>query len=190
MNSRVKRYAGLIIKYLGIMKNIFMLFLFLPVFTISAFSQAGTQKENSDETQSSARAEQVEMLMNNKQFVFHARRAEPSGGNSIDLTTNPNYVKFDPDFIESSLPFFGRAYSGVGYDSGDGLHFQGKPDSFTIEKKKNNWEISASVKTNTDNYKLYLSVTPQGFASLSVTSNKLETISYAGEIHAPDEESK
>jgi hypothetical protein len=171
------------------MKKIFMLLLLLPALTLSAFSQAGKQEENNDATQS-ARAEQVEMLMNSRQFVFHARRAEPSGGNSIDLTTNPNYVKFDTDMIESSLPFFGRAYSGVGYNSGDGLHFRGKPDAYTVEKKKNNWEISASVSTANDNYKLYLSVTPQGFASLSVSSNNLETISYAGEIHSPDEEKR
>jgi hypothetical protein len=142
---------------------------------IQGFSFPAFEK---NKTIQSERKEQVEMLMNSRQFVFHARRAEPTGGNSIDLTTNQNYVKFNPDFIDCYLPFFGRAYSGVGYNSRAGLHFQGKPDIFTIDKKKKTWEVTVSVKSNTDNYRLYLSVTPEGFASLSVSSNNLETISY------------
>lgn len=167
------------------MRTKLLAILTISLFIIPGFSYHVYKKDIVIQTE---RKKQVEMLLNSRVFVFRARRAEPSGTNSIDLTTNPNYVKFNPDFIDSYLPFFGRAYSGAGYNSGAGLHFQGKPDIFTVDKKKKTWEVKVTVKNNTDTYRLYLLVTSEGFATLSVTSNNLETISYTGEIHAPEEE--
>lgn len=168
------------------MRNKLWIILVLSMIIIPGFSFNNSSLQN--DVKQRGKKEQVEMLVNSRKFVFRAGRAEPSRGSSIDLTTNPNYVNFDPDLVESYLPFFGRAYSGLGYNSRAGLHFRGKPEIFTVEKKKKTWEITVAVRDETDNYRLYLSVTPQGFGSLSVSSNNLETISYTGQIHAPDEE--
>lgn len=34
------------------------------------------------------------------------------------------------------MPFYGRAFSGVGYSADDGLKFTGIPEDFTISKGK------------------------------------------------------
>ena len=88
--------------------------------------------------------------------------------------------------IESYMPFFGRAYSGVGYGNDTGLNFEGRPKEFTIIKGKKNYQIKAVVKTGNDTFTLYLSVGFEGDASLSVISNNRSTISYSGEVFAPE----
>jgi hypothetical protein len=138
------------------------------------------------ETSGQSVREQMDALLSSRNFVFHATRALPSHGNSIDLTTNVSYVKFSPDFIDSYMPFFGRAYSGVGYGNDQGLHFKGQPEEFKIDRKKNKYQITAMVRDGNENYRLYLTVTPSGSASLSISSNNRESMSYQGEIRPPD----
>jgi hypothetical protein len=145
---------------------------------------AGFSQESKQERQR-LKKEQTDMLVNSREFVFNAKRAFPSRGSSIDLTTNPGYVKFSPDFIDSSMPFFGRAYSGVGYGGDAGLRFNGKPETFTIEKKKKNYQILVNVKGDRDSYKLFLTVMPDGNGSLTISSNNRESITYQGEIVTP-----
>lgn len=155
------------------MKTRFCLFVILLV-TTTAFSQ--------DIVKEPGKAAQTEILINSREFLFQGRMAIPSGGNPIDLTTNQNYVKFHPDLIESYMPFFGRAYN-AGY--GDtGLHFKGQPDEFSVKTKRRNYLISSTVKGENDNYRLYLTVSPDGSATLNISSNNRQTMTYKGEVRA------
>jgi hypothetical protein len=166
-----------------IMRNRLLLLLVLSLAVITGYSQEKEGRESRKEEQA-GKQEQTAMLVNNREFVFHARRALPSRGSPVDLTSNPGFVKFEPDLIESSMPFFGRAYSGIGYGEGAGLRFKGEPEEFTVEKKRRNYQISATVKDGTDAYTLFLTVASDGTGSLTITSNNRETISYSGEIRA------
>ena len=74
---------------------------------------------------------EISALVESKTFEFSANRAIPSGYKSVDLTTNPNFVKFTPDLIVSEMPFFGRAYS-ASYGGDAGLKFKGKPEIYTV----------------------------------------------------------
>lgn len=155
----------------------------------SGFSQEKSGTRNKDEN-TPGKKEQTEMLINSRDFVFQARRAIPSQGNSVDLTTNRSYIIFNPDFIESYMPFFGRAYSGVGYGSDTGLHFRGQPENFTVEKRKKNYQVSVTVKGETDNFRLFLTVSQDGTASLTINSNNRQAISYIGDIIPPGKTEK
>ena len=54
-------------------------------------------------------------------------------------------------------------------------------------KGKHDFQIDAEVKTNNDRYRLSLSVGLEGgFSSLTIISNTRSSISYNGEIIAPD----
>jgi hypothetical protein len=129
---------------------------------------------------------EIAALVESKTFVFKANRAIPTGYKSVDLTTNPNFVKFSPDLIVSEMPFFGRAYS-VAYGGSDsGLKFEGKPEVFKVEKKKKNYEIEARIKGTGDSYTINLTVSFEGSSTMSVTSNNRNPISYYGEIFAPE----
>lgn len=168
------------------LKNIFLLLLLLAV--TASFAQKKTRKQLR-EVRKIEKQKQTAALVDMKSFIFVARTAMPQGFNTIDLTLNPNYVQFEPDKIKSKMPFFGIAYSGIGYGRDVGLHFEGRPQKFTVKKSKKAYQIDVSVKGETDFYHLLLTVFFEGNATLSVNSNNRSSISYNGEIR-PIEEKK
>lgn len=169
-------------------KILSLLVLFSIVFT-SGFAQEKTKKELKAE-RLLEKQKLTEALINARDFVFVGHRALPTGMRSVDLISNPNFVKFQPEMIESEMPFFGRAYSGVGYGGDSGLRFKGKPEEFTVVKNKKDYQIDVVVNGTTDKFTLYLSVGFDGSASLSISSNSRSSISYQGEISAPKVEEK
>jgi hypothetical protein len=166
------------------MKANVLFVMFLLILPITAFPQkAGKSSRAAAEENRKAH---VEALVNSRNFVFRARMAMPSGSKTVDLTTYRSYVLFTPDLIESSLPFFGRAYSGVVYDKDTGMHFSGAPEDFRVAKRNKNYQINVSVNGEMDSYRLTLTVSTGGTASLTISSNNRESISYTGEITPPD----
>jgi len=151
----------------------------------TGYSQENTTKKSKDEKRLEKQKE-IEAMVNAKEFVFVARTALPSGMKSVNLTTNTNYVKFQPDLIDSYMPYFGKAYSGIGYGGDTGLKFKDKPEVFDVVKKKKAYQIDVTVKTSNDLFRLSLSVGFEGSTSMSVVSNNRSTISYQGEISAPE----
>lgn len=161
------------------MKKKYLVLVILSMLMVAGYSQRGREDTK---VVKDGKHEQTEALVNSKNFIFKAKRAIPGRGNSIDLATNPNYVKFEPDVIESYMPFFGRAYMGVGYGNDTGLHFKGHPDVFTIEQKKKNFQVTVNVKGESDNFRLLMTVSPGGNTTLTISSNNRESISYMGEV--------
>jgi hypothetical protein len=169
--------------------KISILVVLFSVLATIGFAQEKSKKQLKEERNTELK-KQTELLVNSQVFVFKGRRAYPQGGRSVDLTTNTNYVRFSPDLIESYLPFFGKAYSGVGYGGDSGLKFDGKPEEFTVEITKKNYRIKAVVKGSNDVFRLTLTVGFEGSASLTVISNNRSSISYDGEIFAQEKASE
>jgi hypothetical protein len=150
------------------------------------YSQEKSKKELKEEQKLESQR-LIEEMINSKDFVFIAKTALPSGMRSIDLTTNPNYVKFKPDLIDGYLPYFGKANNAAAAMTGDvGLKFKNKPEEFNVSKKKNNYTIEANVGSEKDFFRLSLSVGLEGNATLAVTSNNRSFISYQGNIFPPE----
>lgn len=150
---------------------------------VSIFAQEKSKKELKEEDKLQ-KQEQIEALINSGNFVFVARYALPMGASQVDLTTNPNYIKFNIDLMDGYMPFFGTATSGIGLSGDNTIKFKDKPELLRIEKKKKNFQIDAKVKGENDIYRISLSVGFEGSSSLSVISNNRSTISYQGEIKA------
>ena len=161
-------------------KRIIGLMLCLFVFTFG-YSQEKTRKQLREESKIE-KAKQIAILVDSEEFVFVAKRALPQGFRTVDLTTNTNFIEFKPDFIKSEMPFFGRGYSGIGYGGDSGLKFEGKPSELTIEKTKKTFELKATVRGAQDVFKISLSISFDGSATLTISSNNRSTISYYGEI--------
>lgn len=161
-----------------------LLVLFIFIGT-TLFAQEKSKKQLKAE-RAIEKQQKTEAMINAKEFVFIGRTAIPTGFKTMDLTTNTNYVKFHPDLIESYMPFFGKAYSGIGYGGDNGLKFTGKPEDYTFVKGKKNYQINANVKGINDIFKLSLSVGFEGSATLSIICNNRSPISYNGEISAPE----
>ena len=160
----------------------FLFLVFIGVFTV--FAQE-TSKKDAKEKKKTEKENQVKALVNSGSFVFIADRAMPQGGRTVDLISYQAYVKFQPDLIESSLPYFGRAYSGVAYGGDSGLEFEGKPENYNLgDGKKNVKIINTSVKGDHDSFNINLTITPSGYATLNVLSNNRNSITYTGIIKA------
>jgi len=126
---------------------------------------------------------EVEKLVNSKEFIFIGTTAFPRGYRSVTLSTNSNYVKFHPENIESYMPYYGRAYNAGASMSDPGLKFEGNPTVYTFETTKKDHRIKAVVKAAADNYTISLIVSFDSSASLSITSNNRNSISYNGQIY-------
>jgi hypothetical protein len=164
------------------MKTILLTF-FLSLTTVLCFAQEKTKKQLKAE-QELVKQKEIETLIGSKEFEFVANRANPQGTRTIDMTTNTNFLRFKKDTIHSEMPFFGRAYSGVGYGSGGGgLDFKGLAKDYSIKKGKKSYIIKTDVKDNTDSYGIILEIYFNGYAYLSINSSNRSPISYNGEIH-------
>jgi hypothetical protein len=161
------------------MKTKIVILIALTMGITSGYSQEKLSKKEKKQF----RLQEIENLVNSKSFVFVAKTAMPIGMRPVNLSLDWNYVRFRPELIDSYLPFYGNAYSGVGYSSLDnGIKFTAKPESFTTERNKKSYQVSATVNTENENYRLSLQIGTEGNASLTVTSHNRSTISFMGEL--------
>ncbi len=165
-------------------KNAIIVFFLSMVVTIG-YTQEKSRKQLKEERKIE-KQKQIAALVDSKEFVFIGNMAYPQGFRNIDLTTNTNYVEFRADKIKSEMPFFGRGFSNIGYGNDGGLHFEGNPKEFSVEKNKKGYLIKAVVKGTNDEYRLFLSVSLEGSTLLTINSNNRSSISYNGEIRPLD----
>jgi hypothetical protein len=154
-----------------------VMLIFILFCSTIGFSQEKSKKQIKEEKKIE-KQKQVEEMLNAKEFIFIARTALPQGAKTVNLTSSYD-VTFNPDFIKSYLPYYGRAYSGVGYGADKGMMFEGKPEEFTVTKQKKNFQVTVVVKGETDTYRMSLSVSTSGSTSLSLQKkvlNKLDNL--------------
>ncbi|MDB5207358.1 MAG: hypothetical protein JWR72_2433 [Flavisolibacter sp.] len=123
----------------------------------------------------------LKSLLSTKTFVFKAQSAWPLQGTVVQL--NPGFdMKILIDSINTYLPYFGRAYS-AGYNTGGGINFTSTKFEYKLkEKSKGGWEIVIKPADAKDIHELIYSVSTNGFATLQVTSNNRQAISFYGII--------
>lgn len=123
-------------------------------------------------------------LLHSKNFEFSANSMFPMGQAPKNIVGSGYSVTFSPEKIISYLPFYGRAYSGMAMNLKNGMQFSGVPEIFTVVKTDNHFEVTTRVKSNTEIYKLFLTVNDSGAATLIITTNRFGTIKYNGEVLA------
>jgi len=158
-----------------------ILMLLLTALSLTNVIAQEKSKKQLKEEKKLEKQKQITLLVDSKEFVFEATRVMSQGGRTINLTSNYT-LEIHPDLIKCHLPFFGRAYSGVGYGGDDGMKFEGKPTDYTVEKTKKAYVIKANVRGERDSYSLMLSVYFEGSAYLTINSNNRSSISYDGDI--------
>lgn len=124
----------------------------------------------------------IETLLNSKNFEFIANTALPLGKPPKNLVGSNYSITFSPEMVISNMPFYGRAYSGMIMGRDKGMRFKGKPEDFIITSAKNGYNVTTTVKGETDIYVISISVGYSSFATLSISSNDRGTISFQGEI--------
>lgn len=154
------------------------------IFVLASFTYAQEKsKKQIKEEKKIELQKEVEILVNTKEFIFVGQTAFPIGYKTMNLNANSNYVKFNADFIESRMPFFGKSYGTATNSTDVGLQFEGKPEDFTITTGKKNHDITAVVKSESDTYTINVTVGFDGASTLSIISNNRSNISYGGQIY-------
>ena len=162
------------------MKNYLISFSVLFLFSLTVFAQ--DSKKEAKEKKRQEQYESIQNIVQSGKYEFIGRKANPQQGRQIDLATRSNYLRINGENAVADMPYFGRAYSG-GYSSSDGgIKFDGIAANYSVDKndKKRRLTIKFKVDGSDDNYNCTLTISGMESASLSISSNKRQVISYTG----------
>ena len=158
--------------------RIFLFSLLSIVFTIS-LSESIAQSTRPEKK--AAEEALVKKSVEEKQYVFSARSANPTGGRSINLTSTYE-LKVYGDSVICDLPYFGRAFTATAA-TGGGISFTSTNVEYTsTDAKKGGWDIKIKPKDVSDIREVNLFISPSGYSTVTVTSNSRQSISYYGTV--------
>lgn len=116
--------------------------------------------------------------------VGKALNSIAGGQNSgnISLSGSQYNLKVTKDSVVAYLPYYGRAYSAPINPGEGGIKFTSKDFSYEQSKSKKG-VYTIQIKTNdvqNENYRLTLTVSEKGYASLTVNSINKQPITFSG----------
>jgi len=124
----------------------------------------------------------IKSLVESGNYVFEVQSAMPLRGQVRQLTYGYD-LKVSKDTLASYLPYFGRAYVAPINPSDAGLSFTSTEFEYRVKpKRKGGWDVFMQTKDQRDNKRMMLSIQESGYASLQVTSNDRQPISFNGII--------
>lgn len=134
---------------------------------------------------------EVQKLIDAQNYVFKAQSATPlRGGRFIQLTSEYDVV-VSKDKITSFLPYFGRAFTAPINPTEGGIRFTSEKFDYQVSKKKKGRQeiiIKPTDLLNPDVRQMVLNVSETGNATLSVTNNNRDPITFDGYITAAKEQ--
>ena len=123
-------------------------------------------------------------MVDSQRYIFQAQTALPLRGGARHLTTEYD-LKVTKEAINSDLPYFGRAYSAPMNATQSPLQFTSKDFSYTTTpRKKGGWDVVIKPNDYTDVRLMTLTISTAGYATLQVTSQNRDAISFNGVIVA------
>ena len=119
-------------------------------------------------------------ILSTKTFVFKAQSAWPLQGTVVQLT--PGFdTKVLGDSINAYLPYFGRSYAAGYTNNGGGISFTSTKFDYKLkEKEKGGWELVIKPADTKEVNQMIYSISSNGYATLQVTSNNRQAISFYG----------
>lgn len=141
-------------------------------------------------------------LVESKNLVFNATQAYPLNGNDIaavlgkmpgaqlgnviQLSGSRYQLVIEKEKVEAFLPYFGRAYSANRDINDSGIKLKTENFSYVSEKKKKgNYVVTIKPQNDREVQSMTLNITQAGYASLTVTSNNRQPITFNGYISEP-----
>jgi hypothetical protein len=121
-------------------------------------------------------------MVDSQHFIFSAQSAMPMRG-AVRNLTSPYDVSITKGSLISNLPYFGRAYSATYNPSGSTLGFTSTKFSYLVTlRKKNEWEVIVKPEDNMEIQQYLFLIYDNGSASLNVTFNSRDPITFNGII--------
>ena len=123
----------------------------------------------------------MKSLVESKNFKFDAQFAVPIGARQIQLT-GPYELVISEKTISAHLPYYGVAYRAPMGSDESGIKFTSGDFRYTVSPRKSGWNIQIRPDDQQEVRALNLRVTASGIATLQVTSNYRQSISYSARI--------
>jgi hypothetical protein len=125
----------------------------------------------------------IQRMIEERKFVFVANTAVPLRGMIIQQLNYPYDLRFSGDSLIAELPYFGRAFVAPMHPAEGGIRFISTENEYTVQqRKKGGWDISVKPSGRTDVRQMNLTVFVNGRASLRVTNNNRDPITFHGYI--------
>jgi homoserine acetyltransferase len=138
--------------------------------------------QNPRKERQAKKAAEVREAIEAKRYSFNANYMTPLRGGGKALTSEYE-ITIKGDSLASYLPYYGNAYVAPIDPTKNVLDFKSTKSFYTAElQKKGGWEISIILKDNRDVLKMFLSISPDGYATLRVTLLNQDPISFDGTI--------
>jgi hypothetical protein len=148
--------------------------------------QFSTAQKNADSVQQN----KFENLVASQHYTFIAESATTASGRLRMLDVQYD-LQVSKEKVTADLPYFGTAYFSPVNPSETGIKFTSKDFDYNlVKRKKDGWEILIKSKDISNAQNLNLTVYSNGKATLQVTSNSRQGISFNGYIVSPDKEIK
>jgi hypothetical protein len=149
------------------------------VIAIFAFGQ------NKQSTKAKILSAKVENSIQSKRYEISVNYVNPMTGKPRNLT--PDYsIRISDDSTYVYLPYFGRAYSAPMNGEG-GIRIANLMNNYKVDNNKGkNYSIGFTAKGTDDTYRFSITVWTNGRASVLVTCNNRQAISYNGNLRLPD----
>ncbi|MGE5521794.1 MAG: DUF4251 domain-containing protein [Candidatus Dadabacteria bacterium] len=148
---------------------------FLLLLIAISISSCSTPKDSTSD---------IKPLITSKSYIFKAQTALPMGGSVVQLTS-PYDLRVSRDSVVAYLPYYGRAYNIDPYSSEGGIKFTSTKFNYKVnEAKKGGYQVTIVPTDQRDVRQLYLTVYPSGNASLQVSSNNRQPITFEGFVSA------
>jgi hypothetical protein len=151
----------------------------IALFVVIPDTNAQTKKEKK-----AAKALEIKNLIDSQQYVFYALNAIPTGMRQRMLTSEYT-LAVTKEKITCDLPYFGRAFTAPIGSTEGGITFTSTDFEYTIvNRDKGGWDITIQPKNTGVAREMNLTVFDNGTATLQVTSNNRQPISFNGFVKA------
>ena len=115
----------------------------------------------------------------NREFLIEVNRMNPLSGSSRILTSSYS-LEVKGEEVKSYLPYVGRAYN-IPYGGGNGLIFNSTITEYQSSfDNKGKAVIEFKTKSENDLYVYNIEISPNGAASVKVSSNNRQAIMFSG----------
>lgn len=155
-----------------------LLILFISLFIFSNCSST----KNTSGYKNDISAVTIKNMIDSRHFIFVAETVNPVRGRFRNLTSRYD-VTLSSDSLISYLPYFGRAYTAPIDPSQGGIQFTSTDFSYEVtHDKSDKWDVVIKPKDRQDVQQLNFAIFENGTASLNVTSNSRDPISFNGHL--------
>lgn len=167
-------------KGIWLMRNIYLTFIVSAVALVDCTAPSG-EAVSAEEAKARKKLEMAENVKNDvtdRHFSIDVRQMYPQSAPAQALSSSFS-LELRGDTLLSNLPYFGRAYQ-LPYGGGDGLHFTGVVFDYNLKRIKDYWRTTFSVRNEGDTYVYTVDVYDNSAATIGVSSNNREHISFSG----------